>query len=117
MCVIRYLDCIMWNLWYYNNTKIHVIQISGNLYSIQIPQIDCYYYYAMVIICAAELKFITEYSIYIVWLSYAALKDSDEAFSHVIFVYSQQCMRISMALVREYDFRMLFYSLNCDSDC
>lgn len=71
----------------------------------------------MVIICAAELKFITEYSIYIVWLSYAALKARDEAISHVIFVYSQQYMRISMALVREYDFRMLFYSLNWDSDC
>lgn len=51
----------MWKFWYYNNnTKIHAIQISGHLYSIQIPQIAIIIILcAMVIICAAELKFIT----------------------------------------------------------
>jgi len=58
----------------------------------------------MVIIFAAELKFeyrkILNTAFYNVWLSYAALKA-------MLFLISQQYMRISMALVREYDVILL----------
>lgn len=88
MCIIRYFDrgefavksqdCTMSKFCNYNNnTKIHGIQILCDSSSIQILQIDSCYYF----VCYTAF-----YIVLYIWLCYAALSATDEAFSHFILL-------------------------------